>query len=57
MGTVLGKFGQELPRIAKDAQNIFHQFCGIIGSIFSDMGGITGGTNQNGTSSSKIWPS
>ena len=36
--------------------DVFHQFCGIMSSIFPDMGGIMGHKlNQNGTSPSNTW--
>ena len=35
---------------------IFHQFCGIMGSIFSDVGKVwVTNLNKTGTSPSKTW--
>ena len=64
-----GKMWQKMPRRAKGIQKlfddfaafeentgIFHQFCGIMGSIFSDMGKVwVTNLNKTGTSPSKTW--
>ena len=68
-GNYFGKMWQKLQIRPKDMQklfeeislhyrnmDVFHQFCGIVGSIFSNTGVIMGHKFEpNGTSPSKTW--